>query len=99
MPLPICPTKNLGSMLVVPPIADRRGASHNCCFQAPIRDFQPLAIIDQLKLRTPIFLPTAAYGHFGRTPESRCLDHGRSVDLFPWEKSDRVDDIRTELKL
>jgi S-adenosylmethionine synthetase len=62
-------------------------------------DFQPRAIIDQLKLRTPIFLPTAAYGHFGRTPESRCLDHGCSVDLFPWEKSDRVDDIRTELKL
>ena len=62
-------------------------------------DFQPRAIIDQLNLQTPIFLPTAAYGHFGRTPESRCLDDGRSVDLFPWETSDRVDDIRTELKL
>ena len=62
-------------------------------------DFQPRAIIDQLNLQTPIFLPTAAYGHFGRTPESRCLADGRPVDLFPWERSDRVDDIRTELKL
>jgi len=62
-------------------------------------DFEPRAIIDRLNLQTPIFLPTAAYGHFGRTPESRCLYEGRSVDLFPWEKSDRVNDIRTELKL
>jgi S-adenosylmethionine synthetase len=62
-------------------------------------DFQPQSIIDRLNLRTPIFRPTAAYGHFGRTPESRCLDDGRTVGLFPWERSDRVDDIRTELKL
>ena len=62
-------------------------------------DFRPQSIIDRLNLRTPIFLPTAAYGHFGRKPESRCLGEGRSVDLFPWERSDRVDDIRTELKL
>ena len=62
-------------------------------------DFQPQSIIDQLDLRTPIFLPTAAYGHFGRTPESRSIAEGRTVELFPWERSDRVDDIRTELKL
>ena len=62
-------------------------------------DFQPQSIIDRLNLRTPIFRPTAAYGHFGRTPESRPLDDGRTVELFSWEKSDRVDDIRTELKL
>ncbi len=37
-------------------------------------DFQPQSIIDQLDLRTPIFLPTAAYGHFGRTPESLGAD-------------------------
>ena len=62
-------------------------------------DFQPQSIIDQLDLRTPIFLPTAAYGHFGRTPKSRCIAEGRTVELFLWERSDRVDDIRTELKL
>ncbi len=62
-------------------------------------DFRPRSIIDQLELRTPIFRPTAAYGHFGRTPESRCVGDGRTVELFPWERSDRVDDIRTELKL
>jgi hypothetical protein len=39
MPLPICPTSNPASMLVLPPIADRRGASHNCCFQVPMRDY------------------------------------------------------------
>ncbi len=62
-------------------------------------DFRPRSIIDQLELRTPIFRPTAAYGHFGRTPESRCVGDGRTVELFPWERSDRVDDIRTELRL
>ncbi len=62
-------------------------------------DFRPQAIIEQLELRAPIFLPTAAYGHFGRTPESRTLEDGRSVDLFTWERSDRVDDLRTALGL
>ena len=62
-------------------------------------DFQPRSIIDRLNLQTPIFRPTAAYGHFGRTPESRSLANGCTVELFPWEKPDRVDDIRTELGL
>ena len=46
-------------------------------------DLRPGAIIRQLDLRRPIYRPTAAYGHFGR------LD----IDL-PWERSDRVDDLR-----
>ena len=58
-------------------------------------DFRPLAIIERLGLREPIFRPTAAYGHFGRTPEDRTRADGRTVELFPWEKSDRIDDIRT----
>ena len=60
-------------------------------------DFRPQAIIEQLSLRDPIFLPTAAYGHFGRTPEPKTLEDGRTVELFPWERSDRVDDVRTAL--
>jgi S-adenosylmethionine synthetase len=40
----------------------------------------PAGIIDHLKLRTPIYLPTAAYGHFGR-PE------------FAWERVDAVDEL------
>ena len=62
-------------------------------------DFRPRAIIEQLGLRNPIFLPTAAYGHFGRTPESKTLQDGRSVDLFTWERSDRVDDLRDAVGL
>lgn len=61
-------------------------------------DFRPLSIIERLGLRSPIFRPTAAYGHFGRTPEDRTLEDGRTVELFPWEKSDRVDDIRAAVK-
>ena len=38
-------------------------------------DFRPLAIIEKLGLRSPIFKKTAAYGHFGR-------------EEFPWEKTD-----------
>jgi len=56
-------------------------------------DFRPAAIIERLSLRTPIYRPTAAYGHFGRDPEQRRLD-GRTVALFPWEELDRVDDLR-----
>ncbi|MCG6955285.1 MAG: methionine adenosyltransferase [Gemmatimonadetes bacterium] len=61
-------------------------------------DFRPLAIIERLGLRQPIFTPTAAYGHFGRQPERRAVvDGGEDVWLFPWERSDRVEDLRTAL--
>ncbi len=46
-------------------------------------DLRPGAIIGTLDLRRPIYRQTAAYGHFGR-PE---------LDL-PWERTDRVDDLR-----
>jgi S-adenosylmethionine synthetase len=42
-------------------------------------DFRPAGIIRKLELKRPIYRPTAAYGHFGRTP------HG---GLFTWEKID-----------
>ena len=47
-------------------------------------DLRPAAIIKTLDLRRPIYKATAAYGHFGR-PE------------FPWEKLDRVDDLKKYL--
>jgi S-adenosylmethionine synthetase len=46
-------------------------------------DLRPGAIIRDLDLRRPIYRPTAAYGHFGRD----------DLDL-PWERIDRVDDLR-----
>ena len=58
-------------------------------------DFRPLAIIETLDLRSPIYRPTAAYGHFGRTPATSEGPQGESVELFPWERDDRVDDLRT----
>jgi len=65
-------------------------------------DLRPKAIERTLKLRQPMFLETAAYGHMGRQPmvvkkvftshyhETKTLD----IELFTWEKLDRVDDIR-----
>lgn len=53
-------------------------------------DFRPASIIRDLALRTPIFGPTAAYGHFGRRPES-VERLGRKVELFSWEKTDRTE--------
>ncbi len=49
-------------------------------------DMRPRAIIDQLELLRPIYRPTAAYGHFGRSEET-----------FTWERTDRVDRIRSDL--
>jgi S-adenosylmethionine synthetase len=46
-------------------------------------DLRPAAIIRDLGLRRPIFAPTAAYGHFGR-----------SAEAFPWEGTNRADDLR-----
>ena len=47
-------------------------------------DFRPAAIIRHLDLQRPIYRETAAYGHFGRKE-------------FPWEATDRVDDLRAAL--
>ncbi|HEU4457012.1 MAG TPA: methionine adenosyltransferase [Longimicrobium sp.] len=59
-------------------------------------DFRPLAIIEALGLQTPIYKPTAAYGHFGRHPEVQ--ENGRQLQLFPWELTNRVDDLRKAAK-
>jgi S-adenosylmethionine synthetase len=52
-------------------------------------DLTPRGIIRALHLRSPIYRPTAAYGHFGRKPHQTAVA-GKKVSLFPWEKSDRV---------
>jgi S-adenosylmethionine synthetase len=60
-------------------------------------DLKPLAIITALDLRQPIYRATAAYGHFGRTPERRRYvdkDMDREVELFSWERANRVEDLR-----
>ncbi|MBR1565092.1 MAG: methionine adenosyltransferase [Paludibacteraceae bacterium] len=65
-------------------------------------DLRPGAIEQTLNLRQPIYEETASYGHVGRTPqvvEKTFLDGNgnlftRRVELFTWEKLDRVDDIR-----
>ncbi len=52
---------------------------------------RPYDIIDHLGLRRPIFRKTASYGHFGRIPGND--------GSFSWERTDKVPDIRRELKL
>lgn len=65
-------------------------------------DLRPKKIEETLKLRQPMYLETAAYGHMGRKNEivkktfssryheTKTMD----VELFTWEKLDRVDDIK-----
>ncbi|MDH5643742.1 MAG: methionine adenosyltransferase [Gemmatimonadota bacterium] len=55
-------------------------------------DLTPRGIIDALGLKAPIYQPTAAYGHFGRTSEKLTV-HGKNVETFPWESTDRAADI------
>lgn len=62
-------------------------------------DFRPKEIIERLGLRNPIFTPTAAYGHFGRTPEVLPLTNGNEAAYFTWERTDRIDDVRQALGL
>ena len=66
---------------------------------AEIFDFRPLAIIDALGLRNPIFTPTAAYGHFGRQPQHVDAPGGGKMWLFGWERTDRAEDLRSALGL
>ena len=61
------------------PGQDREG--HHAVF-----DLRPGAIVRDLDLLRPIYAPTAAYGHFGRT----------DVDL-PWEQLNKVDDLKASV--
>ena len=70
-------------------------------------DLRPKAIERTLKLRQPMYSETAAYGHMGRKSEiikKTFTSHYHEtktieVELFTWEKLDRVDDIRKEFGL
>jgi S-adenosylmethionine synthetase len=72
-----------------------------------IFDMRPYFIEKRLKLRNPIYLETASYGHMGRksetvsktfrspSGESKTLE----VELFTWEKLDMVEEIKLKLKI
>ncbi len=70
-------------------------------------DLRPNAIERTLKLRQPMFQETATYGHMGRKNETvrkKFTSHYHEtlevdVELFTWEKLDRVDDIKREFGL
>lgn len=70
-------------------------------------DLRPAAIEKRLKLRQPIYLETAAYGHMGRTPEVITKTFYRpdktfitkEVELFTWEKLDFVDQVKKAFDL
>ncbi len=72
-----------------------------------IFDMRPYAIEKRLKLRNPIYSETASYGHMGRKPEtitkSFKLPDGKEkrlkVELFTWEKLDKVKELRKEFGL
>jgi len=65
-------------------------------------DLRPAAIERDLKLRQPIYEETASYGHMGRTPEWKTKtfsqpgqpDKVLKVELFTWEKLDKVELIK-----
>jgi S-adenosylmethionine synthetase len=70
-------------------------------------DMRPYAIEQRLKLRNPIYLETAAYGHMGKQPKtiSKVFEspyNGRiekEVELFTWEKLDYVDAVKEAFNL
>ncbi|PID90123.1 MAG: methionine adenosyltransferase [Bacteroidetes bacterium] len=71
-----------------------------------IFDLRPSAIIKQFGLLNPIYLPTAAYGHFGRTPYTQEVEflydgkaEKREVQFFGWEKLDAVEKIAKAFNL
>ena len=70
-------------------------------------DMRPKAIEERLKLRQPIYEETASYGHMGRTPRTvtkQFMDgNGKAfettVELFTWEKTDKLEDVKKALGL
>ena len=64
---------------------------------AQLWDLRPYAIEEQFSLRQPKYTETAAYGHFGRTPQVVTKTFGGKpveVELFSWEKLDYIDKVK-----
>lgn len=59
-----------------------------------IFDMTPKGLITRLKLKNPIYLPTAAYGHMGREPYTE-----NGLEFFTWEKLDYVDKVKAAFGL
>ena len=74
---------------------------------AKLFDMRPFAIEERLKLRNPIYLETAAYGHMGKEPVmvTKVYEspyNGRiekEVELFTWEKLDYVEHVKQSFKI
>ena len=74
---------------------------------AEIFDMRPAAIEERLKLRNPMYLETAAYGHMGRKNEIITKTFSQpngatkniEVELFTWEKLDYVEKVKTAFGL
>ena len=69
-------------------------------------NLKPASIISRLKLKTPIYSETAAYGHMGRKSEKKTVEfsiNGKSVskdvETFTWEKLDCVEQVKNEFHL
>ena len=70
-------------------------------------DMRPAAIVERFKLKDPIYSETAAYGHMGRKSEKKTIKFevgggkviSKYIETFPWEKLDRVDEIRSNFGL
>ena len=74
---------------------------------APLFDLRPYAIEQRLKLRNPMYLETASYGHMGRQPVKITKTFqspyngkvSKEVELFTWEKLDYLELIKKEFQL
>lgn len=75
---------------------------------AQIFDLRPYSIVERFGLKNPIYGPTAAYGHFGRTPYTEKVKIGghngdmvteKEVVFFPWERLDYVSKVKEEFGL
>jgi S-adenosylmethionine synthetase len=72
-----------------------------------IFDMRPYFIEKRLKLRSPIYSETAAYGHMGRTPEVKTVTFSNpmgetvshEVETFTWEKLDYVEKIKNKFNI
>ena len=56
-------------------------------------DCSPAGIVNTLKLKNPIYRPTASYGHFGRDPYIK-----DGIEFFTWEKTDKVEELKKLVK-
>ena len=86
-------TSELNQLSCIDPVTGKISDDKIIKLVREVFDLRPYAITTMLDLLHPMYQETAAYGHFGRTPQTKTVGDD-TFTTFTWERTDRAEELR-----